>query len=82
MTIYKPIKTEADKAGEVAVALAKGEERRRARTDYKGVKSFIFDPIVVTKDNVEDTVINDGFYKVEDICTAEYADACKAAGIS
>ena len=27
-------------------------------TDYKGVKSFIFDPIVVTADNVKDTVVD------------------------
>ena len=30
----------------------------------------------MTKDNVDDTVIADGFYTVADICTAEYADAC------
>ena len=28
-----------------------------------------------------DTVVADGFYTVADICTAEYADACAAAGI-
>ena len=49
---------------------------------YKGVQAFIFDPIVVTKKNVKDTVIKDGFYKPADICTADYASACKAAGIS
>jgi D-xylose transport system substrate-binding protein len=81
MTIYKPIKVEADKAGEVAVALANGDDVGET-TDYKGVKSFIFDPIVVTKDNVNDTVVKDGFYKAEDICTPDYADACKAAGLS
>lgn len=45
------------------------------------MKSFIFDPIVVTKDNVADTVVADKFYTVEQICTAEYADACAAAGL-
>ena len=44
--------------------------------------SYIFDPIAVTADNVNDTVVADGFYSVEDICTDEYADACSAAGIS
>ena len=42
---------------------------------------MIFDPIAVTQDNVKDTVIADGFYSVEDICTPDYAAACKAAGI-
>ena len=32
------------------------------QTEYEGVASFIFDPIVVTADNVDDTVIADGFY--------------------
>lgn len=80
MTIYKPIPIEAETAAEVAVQLAQGEEVD-APTEYEGVASFIFDPIVVTQDNVMDTVVADGFYSVEDICTAEYADACAAAGV-
>lgn len=80
MTIYKPIKIEAEKAAEVAVALAQGEDVGETE-DYEGVASFIFDPIVVTADNVNDTVVADGFYSAEDICTDDYADACAAAGI-
>ena len=51
MTIYKPIPIEAETAAEVAVALANGEEVE-APTEYEGVASYIFDPIVVTADNV------------------------------
>jgi D-xylose transport system substrate-binding protein len=88
MTIYKPIPIEADTAAEVAVKLANGDEIGATsdtgieQTDYNGVASFIFDPIVVTQDNVNDTVVKDEFYSVDDICTTEYADACKAAGLS
>ena len=88
MTIYKPIPIEAETAAEVAVALANGEdvpnptETGIDQTEYEGVPSYIFDPIVVTADNVADTIIADGFYSVEDICTDEYAKACEAAGIS
>ena len=81
MTIYKPIPIEAETAAETAVALVNGDDVD-ATNDYKGVQAFIFDPIVVTKKNVKDTVIKDGFYKPADICTADYASACKAAGIS
>lgn len=81
MTIYKPIKIEAETAAEVAVALVKGEDVGET-TDFEGVASFIFDPIVVTKDNVASTVIADGFYSADDICTGQYAKACEAAGIS
>ncbi|WP_201930960.1 sugar ABC transporter substrate-binding protein [Nocardioides donggukensis] len=80
MTIYKPIKIEAETAAEVAVKIARGEEVTGTE-DFEGVASFIFDPIVVTQDNVMDTVVADGFYSVEDICTKEYADACASAGV-
>ncbi|WP_203338657.1 sugar ABC transporter substrate-binding protein [Nocardioides limicola] len=80
MTIYKPIKLEAERAAEVAVALVNGEPVGNT-VDFSGVASFIFDPIVVTRDNVADTIVADGFYTVADICTAEYADACAEAGL-
>jgi len=80
MTVYKPYPTEANGAAELAVALVNGEEPSDT-TDFEGVKSYIYDPTVITKDNVADTVIKDGLYSAADICTSEYADACKAAGI-
>ncbi len=88
MTIYKPIPIEAETAAEIAVKLLDGEdvsgtsETGIDQTEYEGVKSYIFDPIVVTKDNVADTVIADGFYKSADVCSGDYADDCQAAGIS
>ena len=88
MTIYKPIPIEAETAAELAVALANGEdvpttsESGVDQSEHEGVTSYIFDPIVVQQDNVADTVIADGFYSADDICTGEYAKACEAAGIS
>lgn len=81
MTIYKPIKPEAEAAAKAALALAAGEEPE-STGDYQGVVSTILDPIAVTKDNVMDTVVKDGIYEVADICTPDFADACAAAGIS
>ena len=37
--------------------------------------------LAVTKDNVNDTIIKDGFLKAADICTAEFKASCAAAGI-
>jgi D-xylose transport system substrate-binding protein len=88
MTIYKSIKIEAETAAELAVTLADGEDAPTTtetgveQSDFQGVPSYIFDPVVVTADNVNDTVIADGFYEASDICTGDYADACEAAGIS
>lgn len=81
MTIFKSYFIEAEKAGEVAVALVNGDDVGET-TDFEGVESFIFDPVVVKKDNVKENIVDTGLYKVADICTAEYADACKAAGLS
>jgi len=36
----------------------------------------------VTKDNVKDTIIKDGFLKASDICSGPAASACTSAGIS
>ena len=52
------------------------------RSEYKSVPSYIFTPIVVTKENVASTIIADGFYKASEICTGEYAKACTEAGVS
>ena len=88
MTIYKPYPIEAETTAEVAVALANGEEAPQTsdtgieQTEFEGVTSYIFTPIVVTKDNIADTVIADGLYDAEDICTGDYVDDCKAANIS
>lgn len=81
MTVYKPIPVEAEKAAEVAVLIGNGDEVTDT-TDFEGVPSFIFTPVVVTKDNVADTVVKDEFYSVDDICTDDYAEACSAAGLT
>ena len=43
--------------------------------------SIIYDPVAVTKDNVKDTIVADGFWTREEICTGPYEQACTDAGI-
>ncbi|WP_461023541.1 sugar ABC transporter substrate-binding protein [Thalassiella azotivora] len=81
MTVYKAIKPEAETAAEMAVALARGESYE-ADDEVNGIPSVLLDPVAVTVDNIADTIVADEFYSVEEICTAEYADACAAAGLS
>ena len=69
MTVYKAIKPEAEHAAKAAVALPTGEKPDRPQRTYQGVPSTLLDPVAVTKDNIKDTVVKDGFYKVDDICT-------------
>ena len=70
MTVYKPIFTQARQAAEAAVTLAKGEPVKAASSfpvGDKSVPSILLTPIVVTKDNVKQTVIKDGFQNLETI---------------
>jgi D-xylose transport system substrate-binding protein len=71
MTVYKPVRFLAAKAAEIAVDLAKRlplpEALETTDNGKKEVPSYFLDPIVVTKDNMVDTVIADGFQKMEDV---------------
>jgi D-xylose transport system substrate-binding protein len=85
MTVYKAIKPEAEKAAELAVALAKGDTPPAAadkvNNGTKDVASILLNPVSVTTDNINDTIVKDGFWSVDEICTGKYAAACKKAGI-
>src|SRR5687768_2398531 len=87
MTVYKAIKAEADAASKLAIALAKGQQPPAGLVNGKSddtarqVPSVLLKPVAVTKDNIADTVIKDGFLKKEDVCTGKFAAACKEAGV-
>lgn len=88
MTVYKAIRPEADRAAELAIALTKGEhppgDTSVKTSDGTAVASFLLDPVPVTVDEIESTVVADRFYgpnTVADICTAAYRTACSAHGI-
>jgi D-xylose transport system substrate-binding protein len=87
MTVYKAIKKEADAASKVAIALAKGDSPPSDLINGKSndgtvqVPSVLLNPVTVTKDNINDTVIKDGFLKPSELCAGKYAQPCKDAGI-
>ncbi len=87
MTVYKAIKPEAEAAAQLAVALAKDEDvpsglvNDKVPNGQKDVPSVLLTPVAVTTDKVESTVVKDGFWKVDQICTKTYASACKKAGL-
>ncbi len=65
MTVYKPITNLADKAAEIAVALGKDEKvemNAQLNNGMKEVPAYLLEPVVVTKENIDDTVIKDGFH--------------------
>jgi D-xylose transport system substrate-binding protein len=87
MTVYKAITPEAEAAAELAVALARGEDppsglvTGSVDNGMKDVESVLLTPIAVTIDNIQDTIVADEFWSVEEICTAEYQQFCADAGI-
>lgn len=70
MTVYKPVARLALRAAEAAVALAGGENVTTSATVNNGKKdvpSVLLDSITVDRNNVVDTVIKDGYLKMEDV---------------
>lgn len=89
MTLYMSTKAEAQAAAQLAYDLAFGVAVPPSMTNGKTVNNGSMDvqaalltPVVVTKVNIESTVVADGFWSADDICTSAYASACAAAGIS
>jgi D-xylose transport system substrate-binding protein len=80
MTVYKAIKPQAELAAEVAVALLHGEEVS-APMEIDGTPTTLLDPVAVTVDDILSTVVADGFWTIDDICTPEYEAACISSGL-
>jgi D-xylose transport system substrate-binding protein len=86
-TIYLTINKQAESAAEWAVALAQKKPAPaglvNGKTDNGAmqVPSVLLTPVAVTADNIKDTVVKDGFYKVSEICTGKYQAGCKSAGL-
>jgi D-xylose transport system substrate-binding protein len=84
MTVYKAVKKESDAAAQLAIALAKGETPNAPdKTDNKGTQtpSVLLTPVAVTKANINDTVIKDGFLTKDQICVGKFAKFCSSAGL-
>jgi D-xylose transport system substrate-binding protein len=86
-TIYLAIKQQAETSAQLAVAAAQGKSapsglaEDKVDNGAKEIPSVLLSPIAVTKDNISDTVIKDGFLTTAEICTGPYKAACEEAGI-
>ncbi|MEU8139344.1 substrate-binding domain-containing protein [Streptodolium elevatio] len=85
MTVFKPYQPEAETAAGMAIAAAIGEKFEGADQKKDNgtveVDATILTPVPVTRNNVKDTVAKKPYYTVSEICTPEYAAACKTAGL-
>jgi D-xylose transport system substrate-binding protein len=87
MTVFKAYRPEAEGAAELAVALLRGETssdlvNRQIDNGMKEVPSVILRPLAVTQDTIRETVVDQGLWTVQQICTSAYAAACRRIGLS
>jgi len=88
MTVYKPFRSEASTAAEMAVALGRGEKLGAIAKDRvsspttKDIPAVLLAPVSVTADNIKGTVVKDGMHTIDQICTPESRSACKKAGLT
>ena len=68
MTVYKPVGSEARAAAEAAIKLARHENvksRTKVPNGRLTTKAILLKPICVTRENAKQTVLKDGFQKLE-----------------
>ncbi|OIK01854.1 sugar ABC transporter substrate-binding protein [Streptomyces colonosanans] len=86
MSVYKSYPEEANNAAEIAVAKVQGrsiefDALTRDKVDsptHKRIPAMLVPVVALTKANIKETVLQDGIYTVNDICTVPYRVACAA----
>ncbi|MGL4865382.1 MAG: D-xylose ABC transporter substrate-binding protein [Cetobacterium sp.] len=70
VTVYKPIPKLAKEAAKLSVKMIKNENLGTTTTvnnGQKDVPAVLLEPIAVTKDNIKETIVKDGFHTEKDI---------------
>jgi D-xylose transport system substrate-binding protein len=89
MTVYDSVVLEAETAAQLAYDLAFGVAvpssmtgGNTANNGTADVPAALVTPASVTKGTIESTVVADGLWSADEICTSQYISACATAGIS
>lgn len=70
MTVYKPVEKLAKEAAEIVVRIARGEKPQTTDTIFDGVYDVPYKkltPIMVTRDNIDEVIIDGGFHRKEQV---------------
>ncbi|MGP9022532.1 sugar ABC transporter substrate-binding protein [Streptomyces sp. BR1] len=87
MSVYKSYAEESPIAAQMAVALAKGQSvtpianSKTNSPTASDIPTALVPIVAVIKDNIRSTVVSDGLYTIDEICTPKYKAACKAEGL-
>ncbi|MBA3514061.1 MAG: substrate-binding domain-containing protein, partial [Pyrinomonadaceae bacterium] len=79
MTIYKSIQPLAHGAVDAAIKLARGEQVATTETidnGFKKVPAILLAPVAVDRNNLLDTIVKDGYQKLENICAGLPPEKC------
>ncbi|MEF9915391.1 hypothetical protein RJT17_35275 [Streptomyces sp. P5-A9] len=88
MTVYKPFRTEAAAAAAMAVALGRGEKLGSIAPNTidsattRGIPAVLLTPVAVTAGTAGQTLVKEGVYTIEQICTPKLRPACDKAGLT
>lgn len=87
MTVYKPFKEEAAAAAAMAAALGRGEDLDGVATSTidsptsKDIPSVLLTPRPVTAATIDQTLVEDGVYTINQICVPKLRRACDRIGL-
>jgi D-xylose transport system substrate-binding protein len=83
LTVHMPVTRTAERAADLALALASGAGRDEVEgaAEVEGVPAFVYEPVLVSRENVTDVVVRDGSFTTEELCAGEVLSACERLGI-
>ncbi|MFF4834954.1 substrate-binding domain-containing protein [Streptomyces sp. NPDC001315] len=88
MTVYKPFTKQAAAVAAMAVALGRGEDPRNGAPTTvdspttRNIPSVLLTPSAVTAGTIRQTLVENGMYTIDKICTRELRAACAKAGLT
>ncbi|MFI6373443.1 substrate-binding domain-containing protein [Streptomyces sp. NPDC050546] len=88
MTVYKPFRLETEAAAAMAVALARGNDldalvtRTMDTPTEQDVPAVLLTPTAVTAGTIGRTLVRDGVYTIDQICTPKLRPACARIGLT
>lgn len=79
-TISKPSVVVGEAAAEVASAFLEGNPPEGETTLFE-TPARLFEPTVVTRENLQEVIFDGGVYTKDEVCTGEFTSACQELGI-
>ena len=79
-TISKPSVVVGEAAAEVAAGFLEGNPPEGETTLFD-TPTQLFEPTVVTRENVKEIIFDGGIYTPDQVCTGEFADGCAELGV-